>query len=46
MCMTMLWIINVGIDATFEHLMIEAGLGGGIAGRSCQVNVQECRNVA
>lgn len=46
MCMTVLWVVNIGIDATFEHVVIRARLGGRIAGRSCQMHVQEGGNMA
>ena len=45
MCMTILWVVNIGIDAPFEDALVGA-LGGHIAGRSCQVYVQEGGNVA
>ena len=44
-CMTSLWIINVGIDAPFEDALVGA-LGGHVAGCSGQMYVQEGGNVA
>ena len=46
MSMTILWVINIRIDATFENLLVRTRLGGRIAGRSCQMNIQEGWNVA
>ena len=46
MSMTVLWVVNIGVDATFKDVAVRARLGGCIAGCSCQINVQEGRNVA
>lgn len=46
MCMTVLWVVNIGIDAPFKDAMVRARPGGRIAGRSCQMYVQEGGNVA
>ena len=46
MCMTILWIVDIGIDTTFEDVVVRTRLGGRLAGRSCQMYVQEGRNMA
>ena len=46
MCMTVFRVVNIGIDTPFEDVVIRTRLGGRITGRSCQMNVQEGRNVA
>lgn len=46
MRMTVLWIVNIGIDTTFEDVPVRAGLRSRLAGRSRQMNVQKSGNVA
>ena len=45
MRMTILWIVDIGIDATFEDALVGA-LGGHVAGCSSQMYVQEGGDVS
>ena len=44
--MTILGIIHIRVDATFEDVMVGARLGGRIAGCSRQMNVEKSGDMA